>query len=76
MSANSSATDSPPVSTIADSGKSRWASRTPEQKAADRADAMKYVRKGRPLPEGAAFFEVVHANTSRSAASAAKTAKR
>ena len=39
--------------------KSRWANRTPEQKVADRADAMKYVRKGRPLPDGKTFFEVV-----------------
>ena len=39
--------------------KSRWSNRSPEQIAADRSDASKYVRKGRPLPEGMAFFEVV-----------------
>ncbi len=33
--------------------------RTPEQKLADRAEAMKYVRKGRPLPPGKTLDDVV-----------------
>ena len=37
----------------------RWANRTPEQKAIDRAEAMKYLRPGRPLPEGKTFDDVV-----------------
>ncbi len=37
----------------------RWANRTPEQKLADRAEAMKWIRPGRPLPPGKTFFEVV-----------------
>ncbi len=32
--------------------------RTPEQKLADRAEGMKSVRKGRPLPEGKTFDDV------------------
>ncbi len=58
-------TEANPIPTIAappipeQNAKSRWANRSAEQKAADRADAMKYVRKGRPLPDGKAFFEVV-----------------
>ena len=37
----------------------RWANRTPEQKAIDREEAMKWIRPGRPLPEGKTFWEVV-----------------
>ncbi len=37
----------------------RLINRTPEQKLADRAKGMKSVRKGRPLPPGKTFFEVV-----------------
>ena len=37
----------------------RWANRTPEQKLADREEAMKWIRPGRPLPPGKTFFEVV-----------------
>ena len=37
----------------------RWANRTPEQKLADREEAMKWLRPGRPLPPGKTFFEVV-----------------
>ena len=33
--------------------------RTPEQKLANRAEAMTYLRKGRPLPEGKTFDDVV-----------------
>ena len=33
--------------------------RTPEQKLADRAEAMTYLRKSRPLPEGKTFDDVV-----------------
>lgn len=35
------------------------ANRTPEQKLADRAEAMTYLRKGRPLPEGKTLNDVV-----------------
>ena len=37
----------------------RWTNRTPEQKRIDREELMKRARKGRPLPEGKSFFEVV-----------------
>ena len=37
----------------------RLVNRTPEVKAADRAEIMKTVRKGRPLPPCKSFFEVV-----------------
>ena len=40
-------------------GVKRIINRTPEQKLADREAAMKYGRKGRPLPPGKTFWEVV-----------------
>ena len=40
-------------------GVKRIINRTPEEKLAERAAAMKYVRKGRPLPPGKTFFEVI-----------------
>jgi len=33
--------------------------RTPEEKLADRTEALTYLRKGRPLPAGKTFDEVV-----------------
>lgn len=40
-------------------GVKRIINRTPEEKLAEREAAMKYVRKGRPLPPGKTFFEVI-----------------
>ena len=40
-------------------GVKRIIDRTPELKLADREAAMKYVRKGRPLPPGKTFWEVI-----------------
>ncbi len=37
----------------------RWANRTPEQKLADREEAMKWIRPGRPLPPGKTLDDVV-----------------
>ena len=37
----------------------RWTNRTPEQKRIDRENAMKSVRKGRPLPEGKTLEDVI-----------------
>lgn len=59
------ANEEPPVETTPDdcdpliAAVNSLANRTPEEKLADRAEAMKYLRKGRPLPEGKTFFEVV-----------------
>ncbi len=56
-------TDNPPAPPVdpgeLSEGVKRLINRTPEQKLADRAEAMKYVRKGRPLPPGKTFFEVI-----------------
>ncbi len=37
----------------------RWTNRTPEQKRIDRENAMKHVRKSRPLPEGKTLSDVL-----------------
>ena len=40
-------------------GVKRIINRTPEQKLADREAAMKYVKKGRPLPPGKTLDDVM-----------------
>ena len=40
-------------------GVKRIINRTPEEKLAERAAAMKYVRKGRPLPPGKMLDDVM-----------------
>ncbi len=40
-------------------GAKRIINRTPEEKLAERAAAMKYVRKGRPLPPGKTLDDVM-----------------
>ena len=37
----------------------RWVNRTPEEKLALRAEILKTARKGRPLPDGKSFDDVV-----------------
>ena len=59
------ANEEPPVETTPDdcdpliAAVNSLANRTPEEKLADRAEAMKYLRKGRPLPEGKTLNDVV-----------------
>jgi hypothetical protein len=55
----SETTEVPSVRSALDESIDRLVNRTPEQKQADRAEAMKTVRKGRPLPEGKTLSDVV-----------------
>ena len=49
----------PPPELELSEGVKRIINRTPEQKLADREAAMKYVRKGRPLPPGKTLDDVM-----------------